>query len=235
MNYATSVICGTPTPHTSGCGRRGCRQSHWSICSSCRVERGKSATLLHQLPRSVRGRFPGASCYWRCVFAFACAFHLCRSPTRDLEIAAPKKSAYILHIAQLHVCRTSVPFACLRSFVLDLTRGNADTMPTCRPERVVATGVGPRATLVRTNLQAMYPHVKKAWVEEARLTAILGNRASTLKSLRSGVCCYITFIGEHLREARFRVRSVYLACFISFQMHVATRGVPTSRQSSTCC
>ena len=88
---------------------------------------------------------------------------------------------------------------------------------------------------MRTNLQAMYPHVKKAWVEEARLTAILGNRASTLKSLRSGVCCYITFIGEHLREARFRVRSVYLACFISFQMHVATRGVPTSRQSSTCC
>ena len=54
---------------------------------------------------------------------------------------------------------------------------------------------------MRTNLQAMYPHVKKAWVEEARLTAILGNRASTLKSLRSGVCCYVTFIGEHLRAA----------------------------------
>ena len=119
--------------------------------------------------------------------------------------------------------------------MLDLTKGNADTMPTSRPERVVATGVGPRATLVRTNLQAMYPHVKKAWVEEARLTAILGNRASTLKSLRSGVCCYITFIGEHLREVWFCVQSAYLACFDPFQMHVATRAVPTSRQSSTCC
>ena len=119
--------------------------------------------------------------------------------------------------------------------MLDLTRGNADTMPTSRPERVVATGVGPRATLVRTNLQAMYPHVKKAWVQEARLTAILGNRASTLKSLRSGVCCYITFIGEQLREVRFCVQSAFLACFDPFQMHVATREVPTSRQSSTCC
>ena len=127
------------------------------------------------------------------------------------------------------------PFARLRSFVIDLTSGNADTMPTCRPERVVATGVGPRATLVRTNLQAMYPHVKKAWVEEARLTAILGNRASTLKSLRSGVCCYITFIGEYLCEAWLCVQSAYLACFNSCQMHVATRAVPTSRQSSTCC
>ena len=81
----------------------------------------------------------------------------------------------------------------------------------------------------------MYPHVKKAWVEEARLTAILGNRASTLKSLRSGVCCYITFIGEHLCEAWLCVQSAYLACFNSCQMHVATRAVPTSRQSSTCC
>ena len=101
--------------------------------------------------------------------------------------------------------------------MLDLTRGNADTMPTSRPERVVATGVGPRATLVRTNLQAMYPHVKKAWVEEARLTAILGNRTSTLKSLRSGVCCYITFIGERSREVWFCVQSAYLACLIPFR------------------
>ena len=88
---------------------------------------------------------------------------------------------------------------------------------------------------MRTNLQAMYPHVKKAWVEEARLTAILGNRASTLKSLRSGVCCYITFIGEHLHEAWFCMQIACLACFDFFQMHVATRAVPTSRQSSTCC
>ena len=101
-----------------------------------------------------------------------------------------------------------MPFACFRSFVLDLAKGNADTMPTSRPERVVATGVGPRATLVRTNLQAMYPHVKRAWVEEARLTAILGNRSSTLKSLRSGICCYITFNGVNqtnnsdVRQAR---------------------------------
>ena len=110
--------------------------------------------------------------------------------------------------------------------MLDLTRGNADTMPTNRPERVVATGVGPRATLVRTNLQAMYPHVKKAWVEEAQLTAILGNRASTLKSLRSGVCCYITFIGEHLREAWFCVRSAYLAYFYFISDACGNKGGP---------
>ena len=88
---------------------------------------------------------------------------------------------------------------------------------------------------MRTNLQAMYPHVKKAWVEEARLTAILGNRASTLKSLRSGVCCYITFIGEHLREVWFCVQSANLACFVPSQMRVATRAVLTFRQNSICC
>ena len=219
-----------------GCGRGGCRQTCWSTCSRCRIERSNIATLLHQLPRSARGRFPGAlQSRGRCVFAFACAFNLYRSPTRVPGAAAPKKSAYVPHTAQLHERRTFAPFACLRSFVLDLTKGNADTMPTSRPERVVATGVGPRATLVRTNLQAMYPQVKKAWVEEARLTAILGNRASTLKSLRSGVCCYITFIGEHLHEVWFCMQIAYLACFDFFQMHVATRAVPTSRQSSTCC
>ena len=96
---------------------------------------------------------------------------------------------------QLYDVRCMSTVCMLRSFVLDLARGNADTMPTSRPERVVATGVGPRATLVRTNLLATYPHVKKAWVEEARLTAILGKRSSTLKSLRSRICCYITFNG----------------------------------------
>ena len=96
---------------------------------------------------------------------------------------------------QLYDVRCMSTVCMLRSSALDLARGNADTMPTCRPERVVATGVGPRATLVRTNLLATYPHVKKAWVEEARLTAILGKRSSTLKSLRSGICCYITFNG----------------------------------------
>ena len=164
MNCATSVICGTPTPHMGGCGRRGCRQTCWSICSSCRIERGNIAHLLHQPPRSARGGFPGAILsLGRCVFSFACAFNLYRSPIRDTGDAAPKESAYTFYTVQLHARRAFAPFACLRSFVLDLTRGNADTMPTCRPERVVATGVGPRATLVRTNLQAMYPQVKKAW------------------------------------------------------------------------
>ena len=163
------------------------------------------------------------------------ALSICTGRRQGAQRLQRRRNQRIFFILHSCMCVAFAPFARLRSFVLDLTSGNADTMPTCRPERVVATGVGPRATLVRTNLQAMYPHVKKAWVEEARLTAILGNRASTLKSLRSGVCCYITFIGEHLCEAWLCVQSAYLACFNSCQMHVATRAVPTSRQSSTCC
>ena len=45
---------------------------------------------------------------------------------------------------------------------------------------------------------------KGAWVEESRIRAILGNSAATMKSLRSGVSCYITFVGAHVGLAMWR-------------------------------
>jgi hypothetical protein len=37
---------------------------------------------------------------------------------------------------------------------------------------------------------------RNIWLEEARLSALLGSSSATRKSLRSGVSCYIAFVGD---------------------------------------
>ncbi len=83
-----------------------------------------------------------------------------------------------------------------------LASGNAEDLPQSRLKRATAVGVGPRAALKKAALQNMSRGERKMWIEEARLDALLGNRTATLKALRSGVCCYMTFAGTAGKQAR---------------------------------
>ena len=76
-----------------------------------------------------------------------------------------------------------------------LAGGSARDIPVDRAPCSIARGLGPRAALRRSGLREMQQGEKKQWVEAARLNAILGNSSASLRSLRSGVCCYITFAG----------------------------------------
>jgi len=69
----------------------------------------------------------------------------------------------------------------------------------CIPSKIASDvssrGHGPRKTLLRLNLDGMTPDERSAWVEEARVEAVLGSCKLSLKSLRSGYRCYRAFAG----------------------------------------
>jgi len=69
----------------------------------------------------------------------------------------------------------------------------------CIPSKIASDvssrGHGPRKTLLRLNLDGMTPDERSAWVEEARVEAVLGSCKLSLKSLRSGYRCYLAFAG----------------------------------------
>ena len=67
---------------------------------------------------------------------------------------------------------------------------------------------GPLATLKGLQLASRSSGEQKQWIEDARLDAILGRNASTLRSLRSGIRCYISFVGVSL------CRCGHLHCYV---------------------
>jgi hypothetical protein len=85
-----------------------------------------------------------------------------------------------------------------------IAEGHIVAIPREREVRTQAMGLGPRAALRRANLGSMSCEKKKAWIEEARLDALLGHKTATLRSLRSGVACYITFAGKCFTSTRSR-------------------------------
>ena len=83
----------------------------------------------------------------------------------------------------------------VRNLVAALNAGRASQMPTAIAKCTTAKGAGPRAALQRSGLAELSSADKKLWVEEARLKSILGSSSGCLKSLRSGISCWITFVG----------------------------------------
>ena len=65
-----------------------------------------------------------------------------------------------------------------------------------RDVNVVSKGLGPRAALTHANLAARTGPEKEAWLEESRIDAIIGSCSLSLKSVRSGVRCYMAFAGS---------------------------------------
>lgn len=88
----------------------------------------------------------------------------------------------------------------------------ARAIPVSRPARDIAAGLGPRAVLKRANLKEKSVEERRHWMEEARLDAILGQKESTLKSLRSGVSCYTAFAGAHVVRSHLGTAPCCLRC-----------------------
>ncbi len=59
-----------------------------------------------------------------------------------------------------------------------------------------AAGLGPRSALRKFELGQLSLDDRLAWVEKARLQAILGSCRLSIESLKSGVRCYVGFVGE---------------------------------------
>ena len=88
------------------------------------------------------------------------------------------------------------------------TKEEVDALVQVRPTSSAARGVGPREALQRMGLQDQSDIAKQVWLEEARLEAILGSCKLSMPSVRSGIRCYIAFVGT---IALF-VRSVVALC-----------------------
>lgn len=56
------------------------------------------------------------------------------------------------------------------------------------------SGIGPLAAVKQLRLQDRTAEERQAWVESARLDAILGVCSRTIPSLKSGIRCYIAFV-----------------------------------------
>ena len=63
-----------------------------------------------------------------------------------------------------------------------------------REQSSASKGMGPRLALRESKLREMGAAERASWAEEARLNAILGSCKLSMKSWRSGVRCYISFI-----------------------------------------
>ena len=77
-----------------------------------------------------------------------------------------------------------------------IVSGKLHAFNVVRPHREAAKGRGPRAALLAAGINGMNASGKERWIEDARLEALLGNCKSTLTSFRSGVKCYIDFVGK---------------------------------------
>ena len=65
-----------------------------------------------------------------------------------------------------------------------------------RAHNADAKDAGPRKALSRLVFEAKDDNEIMDWVQSARLDAITGSASRSLPSLRSGIRCYITFVGE---------------------------------------
>ena len=81
----------------------------------------------------------------------------------------------------------------------DLAAGRVDLLPASIAIADTAKGLGPAAALKKLQLGGQSAHMREAWAEEARLEAVLGG--FSLKPWRSGVRCYVAFIGAYVRFA----------------------------------
>ena len=97
--------------------------------------------------------------------------------------------------------RSPRPSKCLKASPVDeyvqtavrLERGVFASVQS-RPRPELAKGCGPKAALDKLRLLDLGVHDRMVWLEGARLDAVLGGRRD-MPALRSGLKCYIAFVG----------------------------------------
>ena len=65
-----------------------------------------------------------------------------------------------------------------------------------RPANKDGAARGPRAALKKLRIDEMTEYEKDFWLEKARIDAILGGARLSMKSLKSGLRCYVAFVGK---------------------------------------
>ena len=85
---------------------------------------------------------------------------------------------------------------CIASSVAKLERGSMEMLEGRREANTASAGFGPRAALENLKRSGKPIGGMRTWVEEARLAAILGSCSLSLPSLRSGLRCYVAFVGK---------------------------------------
>ena len=88
---------------------------------------------------------------------------------------------------------------CTAASVAKLERGSLELLEGRRKANTAPAGFGPRAALENLKRTEQPTGSMRAWVEEARLAAILGSCSLSVPSLRSGLRCYIAFVGRAAR------------------------------------
>ena len=77
----------------------------------------------------------------------------------------------------------------------ELREGLVECVAVQRPANVCAAGHGPRKACELLRLEELGMVDRNAWIEKSRLDAILGGLRLSLASFRSGLRCYIAFVG----------------------------------------
>ena len=84
----------------------------------------------------------------------------------------------------------------VRTFAADLNRGVVGQVPTAPCSVSQLAKVGPVRAVQNMKFQSMSCLERMVWVETARAQTILGNCRLSWPSVRSGLRCYIAFIGK---------------------------------------
>ena len=64
-----------------------------------------------------------------------------------------------------------------------------------REPNAESTGTGPKATMMKLDCRLASESERNKWLEESRMDAILGASSRSHKSVRSGIRCWIAFVG----------------------------------------
>ncbi len=64
-----------------------------------------------------------------------------------------------------------------------------------RPPNSTSAGLGPMAAMQSVDARGLSAGEKLAWLEESRMDAILGASSRSHKSVRSGIRCWVAFVG----------------------------------------
>ena len=64
-----------------------------------------------------------------------------------------------------------------------------------REPNAESTGTGPKATMIKLDCRLASESERNKWLEESRMDAILGASSRSHKSVRSGIRCWIAFVG----------------------------------------
>ncbi len=91
-----------------------------------------------------------------------------------------------------------------------------------RPPNSAAAGMGPMAAMQAMDAKMASASERLAWLEESRMDAILGACSRSYKSVRSGIRCWTTFVGESCSLSVARARPALCGQIDMIQYQSAT-------------